>query len=129
MKGLKKAIAGAFLICASFIWLGIEAYASTGIYVGKDVSSEGTTLIGVSTEYTFGMATVPVVVDKGMIHKGDEIKSVKGFTYTMPDDNARMTLVHLMSYFGEGKYGAAASNEYGVSVLSWISTNASEDAL
>ena len=129
MIGLKKVIAGTVILGACMACLGIRANAATGIYVGKDVSAEGTTLLGVSTEVNLGTTTVPVIIEKGTIKKGDVIESDNGYKYTMPEDNAKMTFVHLMSYMGYGEWGSMASNEYGVTVATAITTDPNLDAI
>ena len=129
MKGIRKAIAGLFVIGVCATCFVMEADAATGIYVGKDVSAEGTTIIGVSSEANMGWATVPVIVEKGTIRKGDVIEAGDGFKYTMPEDNAKMILTHLMSYAGWGKWSLTASNEYGVTVMTAVNTFANEEAL
>ena len=129
MKGFVKTIAGLFVIGVCATCFGIEAGAATGIYVGKDVSAEGTTIIGVSSETEMGFSSVPVIIEKGVIRKGDVIETAEGYKYTMPEDNVKMLLTHLMSYSGHGKWNLTASNEYGVSVMTAVNTFANEEAI
>ncbi|MBO4890563.1 MAG: C69 family dipeptidase [Lachnospiraceae bacterium] len=129
MKGLLKGLAGMLAVAAITLCIGTETFAATGIYVGKEASAEGTTLIGVSLEAELGMASVPVVIEKGVIRKGDVIESENGFKYEMPEDNARMTISRLMSFAGYNGWNNCASNEYGVSVLSYITTDPNMDAV
>ena len=129
MKGLLKGLAGMLAIAAVTLFIGTETFAATGIYVGKEASAEGTTLLGVSLEAELGMASVPVVIEKGVIRKGDVIESENGFKYEMPEDNARMTISRLMTFTGYNGWNNCASNEYGVSVLSYITTDPNMDAV
>ncbi len=126
---LLKGTAFLFALLAFFA-LGVEdSYASTGIYIGKDVSAQGTTIVGVAPEGELGMASVPVIIDKGLIRKGDEIESLNGYKYTMPEDGQKIVLEHLMSYLGYGQWNICASNESGVTVAVGFSTDPNIDAV
>ena len=129
MKGLFKGLAGTLAIAAITLFVGTETFAATGMYVGKDVSAEGTTVIGVSIEGELGMASVPVVIEKGVIRKGDVIESMNGYKYEMPEDNVKMTIGRMMSYTDTNEWNNCASNEYGVSVVAFISTDPNLDAV
>ena len=94
MKGLFKGLAGTLAIAAITLFVGTETFAATGMYVGKDVSAEGTTVIGVSIEGELGMASVPVVIEKGVIRKGDVIESGNGYKYEMPDDHRKDDVIY-----------------------------------
>ena len=128
MKGLLKKLTGLLFVIACVAFVKSDVYAGTGIYVGKDVSREGTALIGASTEVEFGMSVVPEVIEKGSFKKGDVIECLNGYRYTMPEDSAKVTLLKLMSYTGYGNWNSCASNEYGVSVVSVLTTSANVDA-
>ncbi|MBO4905401.1 MAG: C69 family dipeptidase, partial [Lachnospiraceae bacterium] len=123
MKGTIRAILGAATVCACFAFAANDVNAATGIYVGKDVSADDSMLVGVTLEYGLGSAGVPVIIEKGTIRKGDVIESQNGFKYTMPEDNEKVLLQRLMKYVGIGEWNTCASNEYGVSVLSGITTD------
>lgn len=128
MKVFFKASACA-LIAAVFLLAGnINANASTGLYVGKDVSGDGTTLLCMDFEWQLGLSAVPEILEKGATAKGEAIKSQNGFEYTLPEDSAKMTLVRNMSYTPEGAWNCCATNEYGVSILSTISTGSCVEA-
>lgn len=107
----------------------ITAKASTGLYVGKDVSGDGTTLLGVTSEYEIGISAMPEVIEKGAIPKGDVIKTHNGYEYTLPEDSAKMTVVRTMSYSDIGDWDVCATNEYGVTVLSSVTTSTCADAV
>ncbi len=129
MKGMKKAAIAAAAFIASFMALSVDGYAATGIYVGKDVSAEGTTLIGASVEGETGITCMPEIIERGSLAKGDVIESENGFKYALPDDNAAMVVETTMSYvFGSG-WDSAATNEYGVSVVAAITTATNPDAV
>jgi dipeptidase len=128
MKGLSKISAGAAVLCLCMITGVLTVNAGTGIYVGKDVSVEGTTLIGVSTEADTGMASVPVVLDAGLIRKGDVIEASNGYSYELPEDSSKMTLVRMMGYTDYAGWTNCASNEHGVSVVTGITTDCNIEA-
>jgi len=130
MKGsLLKGTALLFALLAFWSVSTSDVLAGTGIYIGKDVSAEGTTVIGASTEYKYGFASVPVIIEKGTIRKGDVIECLNGYKYTMPEDNMKVLLKHEMSYIGNGQWNECASNEAGVSVISIITTRANDAAM
>ena len=129
MKGLIKLLAGSIAAFACVAVFHIDTYAATGIYVGKDVSAEGTTLLGTSLEYDFGSSVVPEVIEKGSIRKGDVIEAGNGYKYTMPKDGAKLILLRTMTNVGLGEWSCIASNEYGVSVIADITNNANVDAI
>lgn len=129
MKGLIKLLAGTIAALACVAAFDADVYAATGIYVGKDVSVEGTTLLGTSMECQFGMSVVPEVMAKGSLRKGDVIESQNGHKYTMPEDSAKLILLRTMTNVGFGEWSELASNEYGVSVLANITTSANADAV
>lgn len=130
MKGLLvKGLTGALAAAAFLVLNTADIQAGTGIYVGKDVSADGTTLIGVSAESDIGMAVVPKVLERGSLRKGDVIKCGNGYSYTLPQEGAKMVLEHVMSYAGYGQWNCLASNEYGVSVVAALTSDSCVDAV
>ena len=129
MKGLSKILAGASVLYLCIATGTLSAYAGTGIYVGKDVSTEGTTLVGISTEADTGMASIPVVLDEGLIGKGDVIESSNGYSYELPEDSAKMTIVKMMGYTDYAGWTSCASNGNGVSVITGLTTDCNIDAM
>lgn len=129
MKGKARIILGALTVCTFIAVAATDVHAGTCIYVGKDVSADGTMLLGTSTEYNIGSATVTQIIEKGSIRKGDVIESGNGFKYTMPDDIDKVVLERLMDYVGIGEWVSCASNEHGVSVLSTITTQTCPEAI
>ena len=128
MKGLSKLLAGFAALLLTLACTGTGVFASTGIYVGKDVSVEGTTLIGVSEEADTGISSIPVVLDKGLLRKGDAIEAGNGYSYELTEDSAKMTIVKMMGYTDYAGWTSCASNEYGVSVIANITTDCNIDA-
>ncbi len=129
MKGLIKTLTLAALTTAFILAVKTDVFAGTGIYVGKDVSKDGTTLIGTSLEYETGMASFVEVIPAGSVQKGDVIEFSNGYEYKMPADNVRFSQKRLMSYVGYGDWGYCATNEYGVSVIADMAIDPCEEAL
>lgn len=129
MKGILKTTLGAFAFSVILAGLSKDIYAGAGIYVGKDVSAEGTALVGVSTEANIGVAMVAETVKKGSLHKGDVIELDNGFKYTLPEDIAGMTVWRTMSYGNVADSDSVAANEYGVSVLAALTKFSNPDAV
>ncbi len=129
MKVLLKGLTGIVLGCICLVCASSDIYAGTAIYVGKDASAEGTTLIGASIETGVGQSIVPVIVEKGMYKKGDVIECSNGYKYTLPEDSAKVTLERMMTYVGIGEWTSCASNEYGVSVVACITARSKEEAV
>ncbi len=123
MKGLSKILTGVSVLYLCVATSTLSAYAGTGIYVGKDVSAEGTTLVGISTEADTGMASIPVVLDEGLMRKGDVIESSNGYSYELPEDSAKMTIVKMMGYTDYAGWTNCASNGNGVSVITGLTTD------
>ena len=128
MKGLLKTLTGAATLWLCIVGTGISAGAATGIYVGKDVSAEGTTIVGVSTEADIGISSIPVIYDKGLMRKGDVIESDNGYVYELPEDSAKMTLIRMMGYTDYAGWANVVSNEYGVSVIASITSDTAIEA-
>ena len=128
MKGLTKILVGAAALCLCIATGGTSVNAGTGIYVGKDASADGTTLVGISAEADTGMASIPVVLDEGLIQKGETIESSNGYSYEMPEDSAKMTIVKMMGFTDYAGWTSCASNEYGVSVVTGLTTDCNIDA-
>ncbi|MCR5301616.1 MAG: C69 family dipeptidase [Lachnospiraceae bacterium] len=129
MRGSFKSVIGffAFVLCLGFFKADVQA--STGIYVGKDVSADETTIIGVSVESSnMGMVSMPEIVEKGEYKKGDVIEASNGYKYTLPEDNAKMIITRTMTCVEDNDWNCSATNEYGVSVMSTITSYISEEA-
>ncbi|MCR5686795.1 MAG: C69 family dipeptidase [Lachnospiraceae bacterium] len=127
MKGLLKVSGGLLTAVICLASFRLEANAATGIYVGSEVSTEGTTVIGVSDEGDVGISCVPVVLEKGLYKKGDAIEFANGYKYTLPEDSAKLVIKRAMAYTDFAGANCCASNEYGVSVIG-CSLLASNDA-
>lgn len=135
MKGLMKTILGACVVAIGVTTFAGTAYADTGLYVGKDVSADGTIIIGRSSEYEIGMLQYADVVEAGDIKAGDTIIAANGFTYTLPEDCLKYNYFKNMDYFKASdsaepdRYYQSATNECGVTAIPASTAYANEKAL
>ena len=129
MKGFLKTATGLFAAGIISAFIVSDVSAGTGIYIGKDASAEGTTVIGVTLEAGIGEASFCEIVEKGTMKKGDVIESQSGYKYTLPEENARMIVGKNMDYAYPNGYNNCATNEYGVSIISYITTDPNMDAV
>ncbi|MEG0291478.1 MAG: C69 family dipeptidase [Anaerovoracaceae bacterium] len=108
----------------------LNAFACTGVYVGKDVSTDGTTLVSRSEDIGSGY-TKRFVVHKGETHKkGSMFKDAYGFSMPYPTKTFTYSAVEDSTKYGEGKrpYGEVGFNEYGVGVTATVSASPNESA-
>lgn len=107
------------------------AFACTGLYVGKDVNKEGTTLIARSEDQGTGaynkMFKVQPRVTKAGRFMVDEGEEQKGFKVPLPKTTYKYTYLADASDAGDGIYSASCTNEYGLAVVGTISTEVSEE--
>ena len=135
MKGLMKGILGAFAAAVFVTSFVGDAQACTGLYVGKDVSSDGTVIIGRTNDYEPGMLQYMNVVEAGEYKAGDTLSQLNGFEYCLPEDCFKYTYYKTMDYFVDESdiYSypddACASNECGVSINATITALAGDAAL
>ena len=102
------------------------AFACTGMYVGKDVSAEGTTVIARSEDQGSGsynkMFKVQERVTKSGRYYVDEGEDQNGFKVPLPKTTYKYTYVCDSSDAGDGQYPASCTNEYGLAVVGTVST-------
>lgn len=108
----------------------LKAMACTAVYVGKNVSEDGTTMIARSEDIGGGY-TKRFVVHNGENHKkGEKFRDINGFEMDLPEKTFRYTAVEDTPERGEGErpYGEAGFNEYGLAVTATVSANYNEKA-
>lgn len=102
------------------------AFACTAMYVGKDVSAEGTTVIARSEDQGSGSYNKMFLVQPGVTKAGryfvDEGEDQNGFKVPLPKTTYKYTYVPDASDAGDGMYPASCTNEYGLAVIGTIST-------
>jgi len=106
------------------------AFACTGVYVGKDASSDGTTIVARSEDQGSGaynkMFKVQPRVTKAGRYFVDTGEDQNGFKVPLPTTTYKYTYVPDSSDAGDGMYPASCTNEYGVTVIGTVSTGVKE---
>lgn len=107
------------------------AFACTGMYVGKDASTDGTTVIARSEDQGGGAYNKMYKVEPAKTEKGryfvDTGEGQDNFKVPLPEKTYRYTYVPDGSDLGDGMYPACCTNEYGVGVVGTISAEPSEE--
>ncbi len=104
------------------------AFACTGVYVGKDVSQDGTTIIARSEDQGGGAYNKMFKVQKRVTKAGRYLTDEStGFKVKLPKTTYKYTYVPDASDANDGPYYASCTNEYGVAVVGTISTGVSDE--
>ena len=130
MKGIFRATAMALV---GLFALATPAWACTGMYVGKDVSEDGTTVIARSEDQGSGAYNKMYKVEPAKTEKGryfvDTGEGMENFKVPLPEKTYKYTYVPDSSDAGDGMYPACCTNEYGVAVVGTISADPSDKYL
>ncbi len=107
------------------------AFACTGLYVGKDASADGTTIVGRSEDQGTGIygkmfKVQPRVKEKGRYYV-DEGEEQEGFKVALPETTYKYTYVPDSSDLGDGQYPGTCTNEYGLAVVGTVSASPSAE--
>lgn len=118
---LSLALTGAMLLSGS-------ALACTGIYVGKDVSDQGTYIIARSEDQGKGDYNKMFMVQPRVDNvEGRYIEdTATGFKIPLPATTYQYTYVPDYARGDDGMYPGSCTNEYGVSVTGTVSTSTCE---
>lgn len=105
----------------------VSALACTGMYVGKDVSADGTTIIARSedispSDYQKVHKVVPHVENQ----PGRFLEDINGFKMPLPATTYQYTTMSDYATAGDGMYPAVCSNEMGVSITGTVSSSPCE---
>lgn len=122
-----------FIICMALITVlasSMTAFGCTGMYVGKDVSKDGTTIIARSEDQGAGAYNKMFKVQEAESKSGrffvDTGEGQENFKVPLPKETFKYTYVPDSSDAGDGMYPASCTNEYGVSVVGTISADPGE---
>lgn len=100
----------------------VVSFGCTGIYFGKDVTDNGTTLVGRSEDSGWTRYKKNYTVRPGATHaSGEMYKGSGGFTIPYPAKTFRYTLVKDYTGEGEEEMAQAGTNEKGVAVTGTVS--------
>lgn len=128
---MRKTRLAAVSLIAAMAFTTAGAFACTGVYVGKAVSAEGTTVIARSEDQGSGaynkMFKVQPRVTKAGRFYVDEGEDQNGFRVPLPETTYKYTYVPDSSDAGDGEYPASCTNEYGVAVVGTVSASPSAE--
>ena len=104
------------------------AFACTNVYIGKDASADGTTIIARSEDqlaspYNKMFKVQPRVEKAGRVFTD----TGTGSEFKLPELTYKYTYVPDSSDAGDGMYPACCTNEYGVAVVGTVTTEVSEE--
>ena len=117
---MKKIIA-LLAVVAIMVSLGTGAFACTGMYVGKEASTDGTTMLVRSVDaHPLTITSMTVVVDRvedepGRIYDG----GWTGFTYELPATTYKYTSTPFTTSLGGG-YDSCCANEMGLAITGTV---------
>lgn len=108
-----------------------NAFACTAVYVGKDVSTDGSTLIARSEDQSTGaynklFFNVPRIENKPGRTMDDPIN---GFSLPLPATTYKYTTLQDYTEGDDGPYPASCVNEYGVTVIGTVSASPKDEVL
>lgn len=120
----------AFTLVMVLLLSTTSVFACTAVYVGKDVSTDGSTILARSEDQGTGAYNKMFKVVKRVENTpGRTIDDVNGFSYTLPDTTFKYTIVPDSSTCGDGPYYGACTNEYGLSITGTVSAYPKENVL
>ena len=106
------------------------SFACSAVYVGKDVSTDGTTILARSEDQgDGGYNTMFRVVPRETRAGGDMVdtgEDENGFKVPLPKTTYKYTEVVDNSFEGDGPYPGICTNEYGMSISGTVSASPSE---
>ncbi|MCR4924240.1 MAG: C69 family dipeptidase [Lachnospiraceae bacterium] len=103
-------------------------YACTGVYVGKNVSEEGTTIIARSEDYSSGSHPKHFMVQERIDKAGRYLEDIgNGLKVELPKVTYKYTHLADSSYTKEGLYPGVCMNEMGLNVIGTVSAKASDE--
>ncbi len=125
---MKKTLRILSVLLAGTMLLSTSALACTGVYVGKDVSDQGTYLLARSedqgqSDYNKMFLVQPRVDNVPGRFIED---TATGFKIPLPDTTWQYTYVPDYTRGDDGMYPGACTNEYGVSITGTVSTSTCE---
>lgn len=111
----------------------VSAFGCTGMYVGKDVSKSGNTIIARSEDQADGCHNKMFKVKPRITKKGRYMKDTgvtqKGFKVPLPRTTYKYTYVPDFTKADDGQYPASCMNEYGLAVVGTVTAFPSDEYL
>ena len=122
---MKKCFRLLSVVLAGAMLLSTSALACTGVYVGKDVSDQGTYIIARSEDQSQSdynkMFMVQPRVDN--VPGRTILDTATGFEIPLPDTTYQYTYVPDYTRGEDGMYPGSCTNEFGVSITATVSTS------
>ena len=122
---MKKCFRILSVVLAGAMLLSTSALACTGVYVGKDVSDQGTYIIARSEDQSQSdynkMFMVQPRVDN--VPGRTILDTATGFEIPLPDTTYQYTYVPDYTRGEDGMYPGSCTNEFGVSITATVSTS------
>ena len=129
MKGMgkmikKKQIAALVLAGTMAMGSSMQAFACMGVYVGKEVSENGSSYIGRSEDLGVGHTKIFTVQPAEDHEPGAIFEDAYGFSMPYPEHTYQYTLAKDSPLFGEGEepYAEVGINENEVAMTATVST-------
>lgn len=125
---MKKTIRMLAAAMAAVMMLSTGALACTGVYVGKDVSDQGTYIIARSEDQSNGAYNKMFMVQPRVENvPGRYIEdTATGFKIPLPATTYKYNYVPDYTRGDDGMYPGSCTNEYGVSISATVSTETCE---
>ena len=102
----------------------------TGVYVGKDVSADGTTIIARSCDaHPIGINSSVCILERVENTPGRYIEGTNGFVWPLPDTTWKYTAVHKGVVDDEQLWGTGTANEWGLAVSATVTAYSCDAAL
>ena len=102
----------------------MSAQACTGLYVGKDASADGTTIIARSEDSSpSDYQKTHKVVSRVENQPGRVLEDINGFSMALPATTYQYTMMSDYADAGDGIYPAVCTNEMGVAITGTVSAS------
>ena len=122
MKKQFKQFSAMALAATIILSTATGAFACTDLYVGKEVSEDGTTIIARSEDISASYDKLEVVIPASD-EPGRIIEDINDFAYPLPDHTYKYTRMEDYSTAGDGLYAAYCTNEMGVAITGTVSAS------
>ena len=122
---MKKCFRILSVVLAGAMLLSTSALACTGVYVGKDVSDQGTYIIARSEDQSQSDYNKMFVVQPRVDNVPGRtiLDTATGFEIPLPDTTYQYTYVPDYTRGEDGMYPGSCTNEFGVSITATVSTS------
>lgn len=106
-----------------------STFACSAVYVGKDVSTDRSTIIARSEDQGTGAYNkLFVVVPRVEGKPGRTHDDIQGFSYPLPPTTFKYTMIPDNNEGDDGVYAGGATNEYGLTISATVSASPNEAA-